>query len=560
MKLILVFFSILAWGARADSVWMSDQQLIYTPEQMRSFDLSAYLSRYKPHLLPYREVIAHWSGYTSVSPKVILTLLDHLSTHNKQDPQPGSLQALSTHEVSAQQIQEIALFLSQRIYQRREQGEYRARELLEGLLPDSHASFSARYYQMFPEEKGQKYQPQGVAVAPDVSMLQLPFPAGESWWMGGSHTNTGSGSYPQSSLDMNNGGRWGSDTSDKWVVAAAAGEVVVHSSCFVEVLHSQGWSTTYYHLDNIRVTQGQRVARDTRLANYANSKSQALCDGGHSSGPHQHFSLKLQGGYYHLNEVSLSGYQVHTGRDSYDSNCNYFWLTREGQRYCVNNKIVNHALQDYAWLEDKIPVSGLQDNEGAMKRYRLHLPFGGHNLSFRLTGEVGKGDPDMYLRYANWPDLNRYDCRPYATEPFEECVFATPEVGDFYALLHAYSDYSDFSLVGDYQIDQDLNRQLELDSELTGLSASKGNSDRYYFDLPPEVERVKVELSGGSGDADLHLKYRLQTDLDTWDCRPYKTSQLETCELSTPDPGRYFILLHAFSEYREVNLTVSVAY
>ncbi|WP_027707900.1 M23 family metallopeptidase [Zooshikella ganghwensis] len=105
------------------------------------------------------------------------------------------------------------------------------------------------------------------AQLPPDNLLQLPYPKGEYWRIGGSHTNTGSGSYPQSSLDLNNGGSWGSDTSNKWVTASAGGKVKKHSSCFVEVVHEGGWSTTYYHLGNVVVNSGQTVERNQRLAN-----------------------------------------------------------------------------------------------------------------------------------------------------------------------------------------------------------------------------------------------------------------------------------------------------
>ncbi|WP_163832553.1 M23 family metallopeptidase [Spartinivicinus ruber] len=108
------------------------------------------------------------------------------------------------------------------------------------------------------------------------------------------------------------------------MVSAAPGRAVGHSSCPLEIIHEGGWSTTYYHLSNIRTQTGQTVSRNQAIANYAGNISQALCNGGHSTGPHQHFSLKRHGSAFHLNGVMFSGYKVNTGRNSYDSNCNYF--------------------------------------------------------------------------------------------------------------------------------------------------------------------------------------------------------------------------------------------
>ncbi len=55
------------------------RRLIYSYDEMFQFDLEAYLAVQAPHLLPYAEVISHWSGYSSISPKVMLTLLEQQS-------------------------------------------------------------------------------------------------------------------------------------------------------------------------------------------------------------------------------------------------------------------------------------------------------------------------------------------------------------------------------------------------------------------------------------------------------------------------------------------------
>ncbi len=174
----------------------------------------------------------------------------------------------------------------------------------------------------------------GALAGPANGFLQFPYPRGQRWHVGGAHTNTGSGSYPMSSLDMSLGGGWGSNQSGTWVSSSAAGSFKRHSSCFAEVVHSGGWSTTYYHLMNIQYGTGASVAANTRIANPANTRTQALCNGGSSTGPHEHWSLKSNGSHYHLNGVYLSGFQITAIGTSYDTNCSRFYLTKNGTRYC----------------------------------------------------------------------------------------------------------------------------------------------------------------------------------------------------------------------------------
>jgi LasA protease len=101
-----------------------------------------------------------------------------------------------------------------------------------------------------------------------------------------------------------------------------------------EIVHEGGWSTTYYHLMNIRPATGAMVAANDAIANPANTPNQALCDGGSSTGPHEHWSLKSNGSQHHLNGVTLSSYLITATGTSYDTNCQRFNLSRNGRRYC----------------------------------------------------------------------------------------------------------------------------------------------------------------------------------------------------------------------------------
>jgi serine protease len=41
-------------------------------------------------------------------------------------------------------------------------------------------------------------------------------------------------------------------------------------------------------------------------------------------------------------------------------------------------------------------------------------------------------------------------------------------------------------------------------------------------------------MSGGSGDADLYVRWSAQPTTSSYNCRPYKTGNLETCSLTVP--------------------------
>ncbi len=336
--------------------------LVYSYDEMFTFDIEAYLASQAPHLLPYAESISHWAGYSSISPKVLLTLLEQHSglisdanaEHARVQRPYGDLSRKIGFEA---QLQDVANQLAERIYSgklRLEATEFATAEQqdpLAYLLTFNNDTATQkpqvqqkRFEQLYQKLFAEDFKPANVKIAnsanallagPANGFLQFPFPTGQSWHVGGAHTNTGSGSYPMSSLDMSQGGGWGSNQSGIWVAASAGGSFKRHSSCFAEVVHSGGWSTTYYHLMNIQYNTGATVSKNTKIANPANSKPQALCNGGASTGPHQHWSLKQNGSWTHLNGVYVSGWQITATGTSYDTNCARYYLTKNGTKRCA---------------------------------------------------------------------------------------------------------------------------------------------------------------------------------------------------------------------------------
>ncbi|MCY7295282.1 S8 family serine peptidase [Alteromonas sp. a30] len=92
--------------------------------------------------------------------------------------------------------------------------------------------------------------------------------------------------------------------------------------------------------------------------------------------------------------------------------------------------------------------------------------------------------------------------------------------------------------------------------QLTNLSGTRNNWDRYTFDVPAGAANMSISISGGSGDADLYMRLGSQPTLSSWDCRPYVAGNNETCSFTNPG-GLWHIGIHAFSTYSGVTLDFS---
>lgn len=117
-------------------------------------------------------------------------------------------------------------------------------------------------------------------VAP-FPVLALPFKAGQQVYSAGIHSDDGSTGV-KNAIDFS--------PADRTVRAPLAGTVHLQHCAggdWVTIDHAGGWRTGYYHLEGIKVTDGEQVETGTVLGSTGN----ALPCGGTSTGAHVHFTL-----------------------------------------------------------------------------------------------------------------------------------------------------------------------------------------------------------------------------------------------------------------------------
>lgn len=336
--------------------WIEDADFVYGPALL-DFDVRAYLATAAPHLVPHAAAISHWAGHYSISPKVLLALLEMQSSAVSNavalaDPSAGLVAGNA-----GEQIRNLLMSLFVDFYAFREASAGQPRALNAatfallnlfrsaapaGISADvadvARTRFLDAYTRLFPSPAlaAVVAEVPGGALPPS-NFLQFPWKNNSSWFFNGTHTTSGSGSSPMSSIDFTRTWSliWGNSTSTDYVVAAHAGVVTKYSDCNVRVTAPNGFSTQYYHLEGVVVLSGQQVTANQTIGVYADDQASALCQGGSSTGPHVHFSLLEGGVYASLDGVQLSNFLVHAGRTSYDSDHNYMWLqsVSTGTRY-----------------------------------------------------------------------------------------------------------------------------------------------------------------------------------------------------------------------------------
>jgi len=79
-------------------------------------------------------------------------------------------------------------------------------------------------------------------------------------------------------------------------------------------------------------------------------------------------------------------------------------------------------------------------------------------------------------------------------------------------------------------------------------------SSTYTLAVPAGRTTLTFSISGGSGDADLYVRYGASPTATTYPGRPYKTGNYETCTFNSPQAGTWYVRVRAYAAYSGVSL------
>ncbi len=101
------------------------------------------------------------------------------------------------------------------------------------------------------------------------------------------------------------------------------------------------------------------------------------------------------------------------------------------------------------------------------------------------------------------------------------------------------------------------NNVLQNGVAVTGISGSSGSEVFYTMDVPAGATDLEFVLSGGSGDADMYIRFGSAPTTSSWDCRPYRNGNNETCTISNIQAGTYHVMIRGYTSYSGTSLTGS---
>jgi hypothetical protein len=148
--------------------------------------------------------------------------------------------------------------------------------------------------------------------ADDSPVFQLPWPVGESWRLTNwPHPSFGWNSPAEGAIDFQPPGYIACSpfvAEDRSVRPVAGGTVIYVNDYIIEIAHSGGYTSFYYHVANARVAPGDPVGIETSLGNpscYDRPDATVA-----TTGVHVHFAMKRDGRFISLLGLKFGGWLV----------------------------------------------------------------------------------------------------------------------------------------------------------------------------------------------------------------------------------------------------------
>ena len=96
--------------------------------------------------------------------------------------------------------------------------------------------------------------------------------------------------------------------------------------------------------------------------------------------------------------------------------------------------------------------------------------------------------------------------------------------------------------------------ELEDGVAVTGISGASASQQFWTMVVPAGASNLSFQISGGTGDADMYVRFGSAPTTSSYDCRPYRNGNAETCSFATPQAGTYHVMLRGYTAFSGVSL------
>src|SRR5690606_5674909 len=91
--------------------------------------------------------------------------------------------------------------------------------------------------------------------------------------------------------------------------------------------------------------------------------------------------------------------------------------------------------------------------------------------------------------------------------------------------------------------------ELENGVPETGIAGASGSQQFWTLEVPAGASNLVFQMAGGTGDADLYVRFGAAPTTTTYDCRPYLSGNNETCSIANVQEGTYHVMVRGYSAF-----------
>ncbi len=201
-------------------------------------------------------------------------------------------------------------------------------------------------------------------------------------------------------------------------------------------------------------------------------------------------------------------------------------------------------------LTNGVPVPSLAGAASSERFFSIVVPAGQTKLDIAMSG--GTGDADLYVKRGAMPTTSSYDYRPFLFGNDESVTVNSPTADIWYIMIRGYDAYSGVTLLASYT--GGVGQELENGVAVPGISGAAASEKIYRIEVPAGQINLEIMTWGGTGDADLYVKFGTKPTTTDYDYRPYQAGNDETVTVNNPAAGTWYIMIRSYADYAGLSL------
>ncbi len=207
-------------------------------------------------------------------------------------------------------------------------------------------------------------------------------------------------------------------------------------------------------------------------------------------------------------------------------------------------------------LDPGIPVFGLSAEAACANGplFSIEVP----NDVSRIVVESGSGvgNANLFIKRGGIPSPADFDYFSGGPGSGERVEIGEPQEGIWYIAVDPRTSFAGVRLIVNFGVQERAVRNRE---PASGIGVDQANRVRFFnIEVPPGSAKLDIQTSGGTGNADLYLRYVSPPNTRAFDAKSVNSTNAESVHILDPQGGNWKIAVVGATAYSGVTLVATV--